>query len=100
VETRTVEKLGALAAIIAGGLRIADDFLPALHATAITLDWAYFITDAFLLLGAVTLFARNAARIGLAGLAGFSFSLSGSCSCAARKSARRSAAIRRLPRFR
>ncbi len=71
VEVKTLERQGAAVAIVGGALRVANNFLSVLHVSGTTLDVAYFITDVFLLLGAFALFARNATRVGLLGLAGF-----------------------------
>jgi hypothetical protein len=71
MQIKTLERQGAVAAIIGGALRIANNFLPALHVSGSVLDEAYFVTDVFLLLGIFALFARNATRVGWLGLAGF-----------------------------
>jgi hypothetical protein len=71
MEIRTLERIGAVAAVAGGALRLADDFLPVLHVPNGSLELAYFATDVLLLLGAFSFFARNASQLGWVGVAGF-----------------------------
>lgn len=63
-------RAGALAAIMGGALRIVDSFTGAVF-SAHTLDWFYFATDVFLMLGLIGWYVSRFEMLGMAGAVGF-----------------------------
>jgi len=59
------------AATIGGALRIADTFLPSIGVNDAMLQQAYFVTDLFLILGAIGLFVDGRKVLRWAGAVGF-----------------------------
>jgi len=68
-------RLSAAAAILGGGLRVADAFLDKsdIHLQQL----AYFVTDTMLILGLCGIYLSRSNRLGLAGLLGFATSITG-----------------------
>jgi hypothetical protein len=59
------------AAIIGGALRIADAFLPSIGIDETVLQQAYFVTDLFLIMGAIGLIADSGEALRWPGAIGF-----------------------------
>jgi hypothetical protein len=76
MQTNTLFKLGGIAAIAGGVLRVANTFTPHLF-DAHTLGLIYFVTDAFLLLGLIAWYASRADRLGVSGVTGFAIAAIG-----------------------
>jgi hypothetical protein len=66
--------LSAVGAIVGGGLRIVDAFLDNAHGYV---QVAYFVTDVMLIFGLCGIYLSRSNRLGLAGLLGFAFSITG-----------------------
>jgi hypothetical protein len=71
----TLLRLAGAAAIAGGTLRIIDVFLPAMADA--TRQQIYFVTDLFLLVGAIGLYAENARALRWRGATGFALFLLG-----------------------
>ena len=69
-------RLGGLAAILAGALRVASAFLPASEHSA-ALEWLYLVIDVLLLFGLLGVYAYQRAESGLWGFAGFLLAATG-----------------------
>jgi len=63
-------RLGGLAAILAGVLRAAAAFLPAME-PSVALEWLYLLIDVLLLFGLLGVYAYQHAESGIWGFAGF-----------------------------
>jgi hypothetical protein len=75
VRTVTGRRLGALAAVAAGSLRIVTSFwLPASHVSVETL---YLLVDLLILFGVMGLYAARSAMFGPVGLTGFVIATAG-----------------------
>ena len=72
----TLLRLSAVAAIAGGALRVADGLLIT-SATIQTQQFAYFLTDLFLMFGLCGIYLVRSNRLGLAGLVGFVVSFTG-----------------------
>jgi hypothetical protein len=69
-------RLGALAAVVAGALRIASTFIP-YEAGSAPLETFYGVIDLGLMFGLMAVYAGNAGRVGAIGFAGFAVALAG-----------------------
>lgn len=70
MDARTLLRLAALAAIVAGLLRAADPFLGAAHLSGTTQQQLWFVIDVLLLFGATGIYLANRAA-GVAGFVGY-----------------------------
>jgi hypothetical protein len=69
-------RLGGLAAIVAGLLRAASAFLPAME-PSVALEWLYLLIDVLLLFGLLGVYAYQHAESGIWGFAGFLLAVTG-----------------------
>jgi hypothetical protein len=70
MQTRTLLKLGGIAAIVGGALRLGEPALRMMFAGNALLI-SFFVIDVFLLLGLFGWYAWRAEKLGIAGLIGF-----------------------------
>jgi len=70
MHTQTLLRLGGVAAIIGGALRLGEPLLKRAF-TGNALQLSYFAIDVFLLLGLIAWYAWRAEKLGTAGLIGF-----------------------------
>jgi len=69
-------RLSAVAAVLSGGLRVADAFLPA-GVDAQLQQFAYFATDLMFIFALCGIYLTRSHRLGLIGLLGFASSITG-----------------------
>ena len=69
-------RCGGLAAILAGALRTAIAFLPAIE-PSVALEWLYLLVDVLLLFGLLGVYAYQHAESGIWGFAGFLLAATG-----------------------
>lgn len=70
MSTRTLVRLGALAAVAAGVLRAVSAFVPA-TVTLDTLEWFYLVIDILLMFGVIAVYSYQHAESGAWGFVGF-----------------------------
>jgi hypothetical protein len=77
MNTRTLLRLGAVAAIVAGSLRIVSSFIAYSDPTTVAQELFYLVIDLCILYGVLAVYFFQLAEVGPFGFAGFLLALSG-----------------------